>query len=51
MLASGEEARLMKDVLKDLKVQLSVQKVDWIKEVQYDDIDFDFVTETLLILI
>ncbi|KAL4002095.1 hypothetical protein ACH3XW_2060 [Acanthocheilonema viteae] len=32
MLTSGEEARLMKDVLKDLKVQLSVQKVDWIKE-------------------
>ncbi|VDM07494.1 unnamed protein product [Wuchereria bancrofti] len=32
MLLSGEEARLMKDVLKDLKVQLSVQKVDWIKE-------------------
>ncbi|VDK71126.1 unnamed protein product [Litomosoides sigmodontis] len=32
MLASGEECRLMKDVLKDLKVQLSVQKVDWIKE-------------------
>ncbi|KAM3724825.1 Protein diaphanous [Dirofilaria immitis] len=32
MLASEEQARLMKDVLKDLKVQLSVQKVDWIKE-------------------
>uniref|UniRef100_A0A915Q0M8 Bm3318 n=1 Tax=Setaria digitata TaxID=48799 RepID=A0A915Q0M8_9BILA len=32
VLAAGEEARFMKDVLKDLKVQLSVQKVDWIKE-------------------
>ncbi|VDO58591.1 unnamed protein product [Onchocerca flexuosa] len=32
MLASEEETRIMKDVLKDLKVQLSVQKVDWIKE-------------------